>query len=167
MWSMRRFACSDSHISAEAPITSRRSPEFTEANSSVGRQIPTIYRHSQGHENVHQPDAVTSDSAGLSEISPARGRRVHVVISPHILAAYRLFTFQRRLASEEAGDTTPVRPPRWSITCGFPQLSSTSGYVRSHYSPLRHCPRAEARFSFNLHALAMPPAFNLSQDQTL
>ena len=42
-----------------------------------------------------------------------------------------------------------------------------------HYSPVRHCPPlplAEAsfrRFSFDLHVLGTPPAFVLSQDQTL
>ena len=58
-------------------------------------------------------------------------------------------------------------PPKstWSITADFSTLSSTLGYVRSHYSPFRHfCPEG---LSFDLHALAMPPAFNLSQDQTL
>ena len=36
-----------------------------------------------------------------------------------------------------------------------------------HYSPVRHCPVPEGTFSFDLHVLGMPPAFNLSQDQTL
>ena len=42
-----------------------------------------------------------------------------------------------------------------------------------HYSPVRHCPRFQLtevsihRFSFDLHVLGMPPAFVLSQDQTL
>ena len=42
-----------------------------------------------------------------------------------------------------------------------------------HYSPVRHCPRIQLtevsiqRFSFDLHVLGTPPAFVLSQDQTL
>ena len=38
-----------------------------------------------------------------------------------------------------------------------------------HYSPVRHSP-PESKLSvlpFDLHVLGMPPAFNLSQDQTL
>ena len=47
------------------------------------------------------------------------------------------------------------------------------GRFLTRYSPVRHCPLlpfAEApfhRFSFDLHVLGTPPAFVLSQDQTL
>ena len=47
------------------------------------------------------------------------------------------------------------------------------GRLLTRYSPVRHCPQlplAEAsfhRFSFDLHVLGTPPAFVLSQDQTL
>ena len=37
-----------------------------------------------------------------------------------------------------------------------------------HYSPVRHFTQGIATlFSFDLHVLGMPPAFVLSQDQTL
>ena len=47
------------------------------------------------------------------------------------------------------------------------------GRLLTRYSPVRHCPSlplAEAsfqEFSFDLHVLGTPPAFVLSQDQTL
>ena len=50
---------------------------------------------------------------------------------------------------------------------------SPEGRLLTRYSPVRHCPLiqlAEAsviRFSFDLHVLGTPPAFVLSQDQTL
>jgi|APFre7841882793_1041355.scaffolds.fasta_scaffold05619_1 hypothetical protein len=40
-----------------------------------------------------------------------------------------------------------------------------------HYSPVRHSPPIKTEvftvLPFDLHVLGMPPAFNLSQDQTL
>ena len=41
------------------------------------------------------------------------------------------------------------------------------GRFSTHYSPVRHFPLTEARFSFDLHVWSTPPAFVLSQDQTL
>ena len=41
------------------------------------------------------------------------------------------------------------------------------GRFSTHYSPVRHCPLSEDRFSFDLHVWSTPPAFVLSQDQTL
>ena len=47
------------------------------------------------------------------------------------------------------------------------------GRLLTRYSPVRHCPRNQLsedsviRFSFDLHVLGTPPAFVLSQDQTL
>ena len=41
------------------------------------------------------------------------------------------------------------------------------GRLPTRYSPVRHCPQPEGRFSFDLHVLGTPPAFVLSQDQTL
>jgi hypothetical protein len=49
------------------------------------------------------------------------------------------------------------------ISPSFPGLSPTSGHIPTRYSPVRRChcwPR-------DLHVLSMPPAFTLSQDQTL
>ena len=47
------------------------------------------------------------------------------------------------------------------------------GRFLTRYSPVRHCPPLHLdessfhRFSFDLHVLSTPPAFVLSQDQTL
>ena len=47
------------------------------------------------------------------------------------------------------------------------------GRFLTRYSPVRHCPLLHLdessihRFSFDLHVLSTPPAFVLSQDQTL
>lgn len=49
------------------------------------------------------------------------------------------------------------------ISPSFPGLSPTSGHVPTRYSPVRRC-RCRPR---DLHVLSMPPAFTLSQDQTL
>ena len=43
----------------------------------------------------------------------------------------------------------------------------TTGQVPTRYSPVRHCAPTEAGTPFDLHVLGMPPAFVLSQDQTL
>ena len=49
------------------------------------------------------------------------------------------------------------------ISPSFPGLSPTSGHIPTCYSPVRrsHC------WAHDLHVLSMPPAFTLSQDQTL
>ena len=36
-----------------------------------------------------------------------------------------------------------------------------------HYSPVRHSSAPEGLLPFDLHVLSIPPAFNLSHDQTL
>ena len=41
------------------------------------------------------------------------------------------------------------------------------GRFPTFYSPVRHFPLTEVRFSFDLHVWSTPPAFVLSQDQTL
>jgi hypothetical protein len=51
------------------------------------------------------------------------------------------------------------------ISRSFPRLSRTRGQVPTRYAPVRHS-RAETRAS-DLHVLSAPPAFVLSQDQTL
>ena len=52
-------------------------------------------------------------------------------------------------------------------TCGispsFPGLSPTSRHIPTRYSPVRH----SHCWACDLHVLSMPPAFALSQDQTL
>src|SRR5205085_11170213 len=53
------------------------------------------------------------------------------------------------------------------ISRSFPRLSPTPGQVPTRYSPVRHSLPAETGKAFDLHVLGMPPAFVLSQDQTL
>ena len=50
------------------------------------------------------------------------------------------------------------------ISRSFPRLSRTPGQVPTRYSPVRRSPR---RGALDLHVLSAPPAFVLSQDQTL
>ena len=49
------------------------------------------------------------------------------------------------------------------ISPSFPGLSPTSGHIPTRYSPVRH----SHCWACDLHVLSMPPAFALSQDQTL
>ena len=56
----------------------------------------------------------------------------------------------------------------FGISSGFPELSPAKRHVAHALltrSPLST--RASPSFSFDLHVLSMPPAFVLSQDQTL
>ena len=53
------------------------------------------------------------------------------------------------------------------ISRRFQRLSPTPGQIPTRYSPVRHSPPPEGGFPFDLHVLGMPPAFVLSQDQTL
>src|SRR4030067_115644 len=56
----------------------------------------------------------------------------------------------------------PVLAP---LSRSYPQLK---GRLPTRYSPVRHCTFPVAQdFSFDLHVLGTPPAFVLSQDQTL
>ncbi len=65
--------------------------------------------------------------------------------------------------------TAEAFPPEGvcGISRRFQRLSPILGQVPTCYSPVRHFPQAEACFTFDLHVLSMPPAFVLSQDQTL
>ena len=51
-----------------------------------------------------------------------------------------------------------------TVSSGYPPLK---GRFSTHYSPVRHFPLTEVSFSFDLHVWSTPPAFVLSQDQTL
>ncbi len=62
----------------------------------------------------------------------------------------------------------------WGISSDFSELFPATGQIPKYYSPVRHssAPRSPRRdhrglLPFDLHVLSMPPAFNLSQDQTL
>src|SRR5688572_8208182 len=48
-----------------------------------------------------------------------------------------------------------------------PGYSPSLGRLPTCYSPVRRSPAAEAAFAHDLHVLSTPPAFILSQDQTL
>src|SRR5215203_28182 len=50
------------------------------------------------------------------------------------------------------------------VSPGYPPLTGRSPTC---YSPVRRSPVAEATFAHDLHVLSTPPAFILSQDQTL
>src|SRR5262249_24562591 len=71
-------------------------------------------------------------------------------------------------APPAAINLSPQLPPgACGISRSFPRLSPTTGQVPTRYSPVRHSSEAEAPDAFDLHALGMPPAFVLGQDQTL
>ena len=53
--------------------------------------------------------------------------------------------------------------PICGISPSFPGLSPTFGHIPTRCSPVRHSPCGAC----DLHVLSMPPAFALSQDQTL
>ena len=53
--------------------------------------------------------------------------------------------------------------PICGISPSFPGLSPTFGHIPTRFSPVRHSPCGAC----DLHVLSMPPAFALSQDQTL
>jgi hypothetical protein len=73
------------------------------------------------------------------------------------------------LQAEATFDRIPVGTWSYAVLAllseGYPPLF---GRLPMRYSPVRHCtaPLAEG-FSFDLHVLGAPPAFVLSQDQTL
>src|SRR3954447_5870962 len=50
------------------------------------------------------------------------------------------------------------------VSPGYPDVE---GRLPTCYSPVRRCPHPEGWFSLDLHVLSAPPAFVLSQDQTL
>ena len=56
-------------------------------------------------------------------------------------------------------------------TCGisspFGELSLSLGYIPTRYSAVRRSSTPEGAFPLDLHVLGTPPAFILSQDQTL
>ena len=72
----------------------------------------------------------------------------------------------------------PIPPelftPYHAVLCAYAALAVIShcyspvwGRLPTRYSPVRHSLRAGALRSFDLHVLSTPPAFILSQDQTL
>src|ERR1044071_5552507 len=60
--------------------------------------------------------------------------------------------------------TLPTYAVLARVSPGYPPLPGRSPTC---YSPVRRSPVAEATFAHDLHVLSTPPAFILSQDQTL
>ena len=65
-------------------------------------------------------------------------------------------------------------PQNPKIPWAYPVLAPLSrcypryqGRLSTRYSPVRHFHRSKLRITFDLHVLSTPPAFVLSQDQTL
>ena len=97
-------------------------------------------------------------------LRPAIDRRLGEPLPPQLAN-------QSSAAPSAPGLAVPGFHPQ--VLCGishpFGRLSPTNGHVPMYYSPVRHSP-SESKLSmlpFDLHVLGMPPAFNLSQDQTL
>ncbi len=67
------------------------------------------------------------------------------------------------------GPKVPRFPPKGvcGISPAFAGLSPTRGQIPTRYSPVRHSSAPEGPLPSDLHVLSMPPAFNLSHDQTL
>ena len=95
-------------------------------------------------------------------LRPAKDRRLGEPL-PHQLAN----PTQAHLIAR--GPKVPRFPPKGvcGISLSFPKLSPTTGQIPMHYSPVRHSSAPEGLLPFDLHVLGMPPAFNLSHDQTL
>lgn len=71
-----------------------------------------------------------------------------------------------QLPNPTRADPSPKNfPPKgvYGITLGFPRLFRSEGHVPTRYSPVRRSPEG----ALDLHVLGLPPAFVLSQDQTL
>ena len=109
-----------------------------------------------------------SSSVADHPLRPARDRRLGEPL-PHQLAnptwAY----------PDARGPKVPLFEPK--LLCGishrFQWLSPTSGQFPRHYSPVRRSTPlsfpegSDNSFPLDLHVLGLPPAFNLSHDQTL
>ena len=73
-------------------------------------------------------------------------------------------------ASLCAGAEAPFGPKTLcGISSRFQLLSPSQRQVPKHYSPVRHSSAISKLIllPFDLHVLGLPPAFNLSHDQTL
>ena len=85
----------------------------------------------------------------------ANGTQVHLMArSQRIMTAFNSFEINKKASS--------------GISYGFPKLSPSIRQVT--YALLTRSPvysQTEVRFPLNLHVLSTPPAFVLSQDQTL
>ena len=105
-----------------------------------------------------------SPSVADHSLKPAMDRRLGKPL-PYQLAN----PIQAHLVAR--GPKIPRFPPQslCGISVRFHTLSPTTRQVPIHYSPVRHSSATSklVLLPFDLHVLGMPPAFNLSHDQTL
>ena len=103
-----------------------------------------------------------SPSVADLPLRTARDRRLGEPL-PHQLA-------NLTWASLCAGAEAPFGPKTLcGISSRFQLLSPSQRQVPKHYSPVRHSSAMckHILLPFDLHVLGLPPAFNLSHDQTL
>ena len=97
-------------------------------------------------------------------LRPVRDRRLGEPL-PHQLANLT----QAHLIAE--GPKIPSFPPKGvcGISMRFHMLSPSTRQIPTRYSPVRRStPDSKlSSFPLDLHVLSLPPAFNLSHDQTL
>ena len=105
-----------------------------------------------------------SPSVADHPLKPARDRRLGKPL-PYQLAN---LTWANQMAR---GPKSPSFGPQTlcGISSRFQLLSPTIWHIPKHYSPVRRSTPKYKYFSFplDLHVLSLPPAFNLSHDQTL
>ena len=102
-------------------------------------------------------------------LKPARDRRLGELL-PHQLA--NLTWANQRAKGPERSPPLVLRAKRKTL-CGissrFQLLSPTLWHIPKHYSPVRRSSSSSKleMLPLDLHVLSLPPAFNLSHDQTL
>jgi hypothetical protein len=72
----------------------------------------------------------------------------------------------RQLPNLTRADPSPINLSQYGVSGikpSFPGLFRSEGHVPTRYSPVCHSPCG----AFDLHVLSLPPAFVLSQNQTL
>src|SRR5690606_4332817 len=72
----------------------------------------------------------------------------------------------RQLANLTRADLSPINLSQYGVSGikpSFPGIFRSERYVPTRYSPVCHSPCG----AFDLHVLSLPPAFVLSQNQTL
>ena len=73
-------------------------------------------------------------------------------------------SFQEEATFSHRPKTSWSYPVLAPVSRSYPR---PKGRLPTRYSPVRHFTHPEEAFSFDLHVLSTPPAFVLSQDQTL
>jgi hypothetical protein len=147
--------------------------------------IPRVPSSSSPEKGLYNPKAFVTHAASLDQGCPHCPRvptaasrrslgRVSVPVWPIILSdrlpiaalVGRYPTNQLIGRGPIPGRGFPLSPMVVSgISRSFPRLSRTPGQVPTRYSPVRRSPPESG--ALDLHVLGAPPAFVLSQDQTL